>query len=1023
MAYNIIQIDWSQIIDPFADPTTISDTTLVIPNRDGLTETVLSGTGFDYDPVTGVPIAGSIDSISIVALADGLPRQVVTDVVTDMATLGAFIGEAAVLRDQITWFGLIDQNAEPIEFTPDRIVFLNTDTSYTVVNGNSLDMQGGELSGTVTSIELLPNLASPPLEHIGPLAVDLAVGAAAMFDWAASEQTFLLAMQGDNVITRTNTDAVIPDGGDGIILNVDYTDAQGADQVIGSGVSAIDNFHYANYSLAPYFLELDLVAQTGLIDGDAPGETYSVPTGQLLHAIGTDFADTMVGNSLSNVLFGGEGDDDIGGGDGGDTLDGGMGDDDLTGGGGVDTLYGCDGNDRLDGGAGGDNMYGVGGNDTYVVDDALDAVFEVSEFDGVDLVMSDRTYTLGTNVENLMLIGAGGWTGTGNALANVINGNEVANTLYGLDGNDTVNGNGGNDTVLGGNGDDNVTGGDGDDVLIGGAGADVMDGGIGIDRVSYSSQTVALEITLNDAGGDIRSHGGEAEMDHLFAIENVTGGRGNDQIMGNADANLIDGYLGDDEIWGEGGNDTLRGSDGNDTLNGGAGADQLDGGAGTDTADYSNATANIVVNLGTGVGTGGDAQGDRYVSIENVVGGIGNDTFAASLAANLIDGGDGVDRVTYSSDTVGLIIVLNDELVGAVSSTGGRAEGDILINVENVTGGQGNDFIFGNSDANLIDGYLGNDWIHGGAGNDTLRGGDGDDRLTGDAGADILQGGSGRDVADYSVDTANIVVYLTGYAVQGGDAEGDRLSGIEDVFGGSGNDTLNGDAAANWLAGNAGNDTLIGNAGNDELWGDDGNDVFSGGAGADTMNGHDGIDRVTYYGQTADLTIYLDGTACVGGDAEGDTLSSIEYVTAGSGNDTVYGNSSDNLLVGLDGNDTLNGAAGNDILRGGNGNDSLTGDAGDDTLTGDLGDDLFVFSNDWGIDRITDFAAADTEQIDLSGVTNITDFDDLVASHAQEVGGILQIYDGANVIQLDGYTLADLGAGQAISAADFIFIT
>jgi Ca2+-binding RTX toxin-like protein len=1020
MAYTIIEIDWSQIIDPFATPNLASDTLLVIANRDGLTKTVIRGTGFEYDPATGMPIAGVINFISIVALADNLPRQVVSAVQIDMATLGAFIGEAAALRGQVNWFPLIDQNAEPIEFTATRIVLQNTDGSYTVVNGNSLDQQGGELSGTVTSIELLADLSSPPMEHIGPLGADLAVAATALLDLAASEQTYLLAMQGDNVITRTNTDAVIPDGGDGIILNVDYTDAQGADQVIGSGVSSIDNFHYANYSLAPYFLELDLTAQTGLIDGDAPGETYSVPSGQLLHAIGTDFSDTMVGNGLSNVLFGGLGNDDIGGGDGGDTLDGGVGDDDLTGGSGVDALYGGDGNDRLDGGTDHDDMTGGAGNDTYVVDDALDTVSE--NFDGgIDLVMSDRSYTLGANLEDLMLIGAGGWTGTGNALANTINGNEVANTLYGLDGNDTLNGNGGNDTLVGGNGNDALTGGDGDDVFATDAGADSMDGGIGTDRASYYNQTVDLEITLNNASGDVRSHGGTAEMDHLFSVENVTGGRGNDQIVGYEAANLIDGYLGNDEIWGAGGNDTLRGGDGNDTLNGGAGVDQLDGGNGTDTTDYSDEVDNIVVNLGTGVGTGGDAQGDRYVSIENATGGSGNDTFAASLAANVIDGYNGVDRVTYSSETVGLTIVLNDDLVGATSSNGGRAEGDILVNVENATAGQGNDFILGNSSANLIDGYLGNDWIHGGAGSDILRGGDGDDTLMGDAGADTIQGGNGRDVADYFADTANIVIYLTGQAGVGGDAQGDRLSGIEDAFGGSGNDTLNGDAAANWLAGSDGNDTLVGNAGNDELWGEAGNDVFNGGAGADTMGGGDGTDRVTYSGQTADLVIHLDGTACVGGDAAGDTLADIEYVTAGAGNDYVWGNSSDNLLVGLDGNDNLYGAGGNDILRGGNGGDLLRGDSGNDTLTGDAGDDQFVFADGWGIDRITDFAAADTEQIDLGSVTNITDFDDLVANHAREVGGVLELYDGSNVIVLEGYTLADLGAGQPISSADFLF--
>lgn len=125
---------------------------------------------------------------------------------------------------------------------------------------------------------------------------------------------------------------------------------------------------------------------------------------------------------------------------------------------------------------------------------------------------------------------------------------------------------------------------------------------------------------------------------------------------------------------------------------------------------------------------------------------------------------------------------------------------------------------------------------------------------------------------------------------------------------------------------------------------------------------------------------------------------------------------------GLGGNDTLIGAGGSDILRGGDGNDILDGGEGGNSLTGGLGDDGFVFADNWGIDSIADFDAADTEYIDLSAVTGITDFADLVANHAREAASGLEIYDGANVIRITGFHLTDLGTGQALSENDFRFV-
>jgi Ca2+-binding RTX toxin-like protein len=118
-----------------------------------------------------------------------------------------------------------------------------------------------------------------------------------------------------------------------------------------------------------------------------------------------------------------------------------------------------------------------------------------------------------------------------------------------------------------------------------------------------------------------------------------------------------------------------------------------------------------------------------------------------------------------------------------------------------------------------------------------------------------------------------------------------------------------------------------------------------------------------------------------------DQLISIENLIGSGFADTLNGDMYDNVIdggggddviAGNSGNDTLRGGSGNDVLNGGKGNDILIGGRGADTLTGGAGADHFVFLlGDSGVeksarDRITDFAAADGDRIDLSGIDAIT---------------------------------------------------
>lgn len=125
----------------------------------------------------------------------------------------------------------------------------------------------------------------------------------------------------------------------------------------------------------------------------------------------------------------------------------------LIGNGANNTLNGMDGNDVLDGQGGTDTLIGGLGNDTYTVDAASDLVQEAINA-GIDTVRSSLGWTLGNNLENLVLTGADDIAGTGNALHNLLTGNDGINTLFGMNGNDTLQGMAGADTLTGDTGND-----------------------------------------------------------------------------------------------------------------------------------------------------------------------------------------------------------------------------------------------------------------------------------------------------------------------------------------------------------------------------------------------------------------------------------------------------------------------------------------------------------------------------------------------------------------------------------------
>lgn len=259
----------------------------------------------------------------------------------------------------------------------------------------------------------------------------------------------------------------------------------------------------------------------------------------------------------------------------------------------------------------------------------------------------------------------------------------------------------------------------------------------------------------------------------------------------------------------------------------------------------------------------------------------------------------------------------------------------------------------------------------------------------------VAQGGV--TINDYDDDPADVLAIIAGSAngdlIAAGlnDDHVQALWGNDVVWGGVGNDTIEGDVGFDLLYGGPGHDLLQGGDQADNLYGDDGDDVLHGEHGFDRLFGGDG----------ADLAF---------GGASGDAL------FGEGGDDTLHGGEGDDRLFGGHGNDELAGDRGADFLSAGSGFDRIDGGPGDDLLRGDLNWDVFIFADGHGQDTIADFEALNHfERIDLSALSEIDGYADLVGE-IRQVGAnvVIETDDGSSITLLD-VSLADLNSD------DFIF--
>jgi Ca2+-binding RTX toxin-like protein len=477
--------------------------------------------------------------------------------------------------------------------------------------------------------------------------------------------------------------------------------------------------------------------------------------------VGNDAANTLTGGAGNDVFLGGDGNDSLVGGAGLDVLDYSQGDvfavtaslltntasgsgagndsfsgmegligtvvlDSLTGNALANRIEGLDGNDTITGAAGADTLLGGWGDDRFVI--ALgshglgDVIDGGVDFDTVLFTSTTRGDTLTvratwTGVEAYMTQDVAATTALnfnaaaasaavavgGNDGNNNITGSIHGDGLDGGGGNDFLDGRGGNDFLSGGDGVDRLYGGAGNDSLSGGQGNDRLDGGSGVDSVDYSFLcgggvfNLALGTATTTAG-----------VDTLISIEYATGTTGDDMITGNAAANFLGGA---------GGNDTFHGSAGADTINGGNGDDVLTF-AGSLVAEVIN--GNHLTSVETVFGSGfGDLFAQHVSAAQNVNLGAGNDTLAASGGYGTIDGGEGIDEISFGAGFGGFALLAGGIIVDLGLTT--------ITGFENISGSAYADFFAGDAGDNSIDGGNGDDSVSGGGGNDTLEGGAGND--------------------------------------------------------------------------------------------------------------------------------------------------------------------------------------------------------------------------------------------------------------------------------------------------------
>ncbi|MGB6230565.1 MAG: hypothetical protein WBF53_10610, partial [Litorimonas sp.] len=765
----------------------------------------------------------------------------------------------------------------------------------------------------------------------------------------------LFGSNGNDTLIGTGSYASFQDGGgdDAVTGNADRNDfiaGAGADSYTGNGT---------NDTLAYYLSNAGVTVNLGTntaANGFAAGDTF---TG-VENLEGSAFDDVLTGDDLSNRLYGGRGDDTVDGGGGDDYIVGGTGTDILTGGAGADTFYAgafLDGEfsatvtdfergDRIEIGSVRNPDTGDFANASFIGTDVFNGIAGEIRYrfdNGTTVLEIDRN---GDGVANEQFVIANGEFDLiffdGGNLNSFL---EITPVINGSSGDDVING-----TAF----DDVIYAFDGDDLIIDSEGDDFIDGGLGDDTFRVLSDEFQSWWWTSDAEGTLTSFRfADADLFDVERVETLNSAnelidlvliaQGTETLDTTSETNLAaNAFVG---LLGSAGNDTLIASGnfafildgaGDDVVistaestffRSGLGADSYTAGSGVDTISYFFSNAGVYIDLTTGSGFGGFAEGDTLSGIERLNGsrdfadtligddadnrllgyggddyldgGAGDDIIGGGEGFDTMIGGDGADRFEVGA--------FDDTEFDGVIVDFERADVIELRSIRNF-----------DTDLIVSAAFIGEAAFNGVAGEIRYQFEDGFTVLEIDRNGDQSADGrlfiqSGQFHLDFADDEIRIV-----YPVLEGSPGDDTLRGSdggEIIDGLSGNDTIYGNHGHDILAGGEGDDFIDGGLGDDTVAGDDGDDTVYGRSGNDELNGGSGDDQLF-------------------GNNGNDTL------LGGSGADVLIGGSGDDSLDGGIGDDVLNGQDGDDVLNGGSGHDSLTGGTGNDTLLGESGNDV-----------------------------------------------------------------------------------